>query len=350
MTSMLKNRIPYLQWLKTIAIIMVLVCHCCQMVPRVDALLALTSIIGLAGVPLFFMVNGALLLNKPLDIRKHVKKAIRFFMLCNIWAVIEGVINYFEYRPSIDFSITWVFRYFAGDTDIPNTGHFWYLRALVSVYIIFPALKELFDRHYKYFCLLMLLLFVVSFTIHSTNTIIQMAGGDVVCDLSNWSPFTDKGASSICFFGLGGIFHKELYQSKKKINIIIVIIILMAGIAGVEISKIYESGINSGLMVLSYAYQRVSTLLLSVSVFILLLSFSREKGNIPYIINYIGNNTLGIYFVHMIWLLPARILLKYLILDKGSFMWMCVETFVVLLLSVLSIEVIKKIPLLKKLV
>lgn len=351
MAKLVKSRIAYLQWLKAIAIVMVLVCHCCQMVPRVSVALVLVSTLCFAGVPVFFMVNGALLLNESLDVRKHVRRTARFFVLCQLWAVIVDVINYLEYKPVVSFSVSWIVRYFMGDTEIPNTGHLWYLRVLVTVYVLFPALKELYDRHYRYFCGLLAVLFVATFCVNSLNFVLEESNAGFSVDAQQWTLFAERAGACTFFFGLGGSVHRVFYVSGERARIVPAVLCAGLGAIGIEWAKAVSSGMDRGLMVLPYAYYRVATAFLTVGVVLLvLIFFGRKSTVVNRFVDYLGSNTLGVYFVHMLWLLPVRTILRYLIADRGSLSWTCVETSFVLALSVLTVETMKRLPLAKRLV
>ncbi len=347
----ISNKIIYLQYLKCIAIVLVLFCHCCQMVPRVNSMLVIFSTLCLCGVPIFLMVNGALLFNKPIDTKKHVHKMLLFFIQCNIWAIIVGIINYIEYKPEINFELAWFFRYFSGNTNIPNTGHLWYMRSLIALYLIFPCLKMLYDKNYKYFCFILSVCFVCSFATNTLNTIFSYGKSNVVVDIMNWIPFDQKTAAMLFYFGIGAIIHKRLYiENRRKFNLLINLFILIGCATGLCLVKIHESGIDKGLLVISYGYERCSTCFLSISALIIILICVRKKRKTNKIIDYIGSNTLGIYFVHMIWLLPVRYILKFIIFDKGSLLWSIIETLLTLLFSIITIELLKKIPIVNKLV
>ena len=94
-------------------------------------------------------------------------------------------------------------------------------------------------------------------------------------------------------------------------------------------------------MVLSHGYSRVATAFLSIGVVLLVLIFFGRKSTINRFVDYLGSNTLGVYLVHVLWLLPVRTILRYLIADQGSLSWTCVETLFVLALSVLTVETMK---------
>lgn len=46
-------------------------------------------------VALFFMVNGALMLNKELNLKKHIKKILKLIILTYIWGSIQLLIYIF---------------------------------------------------------------------------------------------------------------------------------------------------------------------------------------------------------------------------------------------------------------
>lgn len=210
------QRVIYLQYLKVIAIVLVLLAHCCHMVPRVNVSLVLISTIAFTGVPIFFAVNGALLLNKEFNIQKHIHKIFKFFIICNIWAIIVGVINYIEYKPNIVFSLKWIILYFLGYTNIPNTGHLWFLRVLVGLYILFPAIKLVFDYYYKYLLIFIIIIFLGHFCRNSLNAILSLFKVDLNIYSEFYAILPDKISSAVFFFCLGGVIHKTYFNNGNK--------------------------------------------------------------------------------------------------------------------------------------
>lgn len=91
-----------------------------------------------AGVPLFFMVNGALMLNRSYNLRKHVRKIIAICILTVVWGILTLAILIpikGDSYTAIQFAkalVEWKqFRIF----------HLWFLQTLVCLYILFPLIK-----------------------------------------------------------------------------------------------------------------------------------------------------------------------------------------------------------------
>lgn len=103
-------------------------------------------------------------------------------------------------------------------------------------------------------------------------------------------------------------------------------------------------------MVIPDGYGRVSTALLSMGIFLLILILCSHNINLSRLTNFIGNNTLGIYLIHMLWLLPVSNFLHEYALNIEPSLWTFCEIVIVLILSVLSTKFLKSAPLLKKIV
>lgn len=50
------------------------------------------------GVPLFFIINGALMLRKDLDLKKHIKKTRKVFLLTITWIIITLIFTSYIYN------------------------------------------------------------------------------------------------------------------------------------------------------------------------------------------------------------------------------------------------------------
>ena len=87
MDGKLRARDFSLDLMKALAIFMVCETHSLHLNESwIDNFWGITTCMG---VPLFFMVNGALLFQKQLDIRKHYRKVFRTWCLCMVWKAIS---------------------------------------------------------------------------------------------------------------------------------------------------------------------------------------------------------------------------------------------------------------------
>lgn len=102
--SITKERFVYLDFIKVLAIYFVCFYHYNNF--QIDILsnpsfLTYSSYfikcISSTGVPLFFMVNGALMLTRKYDLKKHTKKIINIIALTVIWGIITLIILAYIY-------------------------------------------------------------------------------------------------------------------------------------------------------------------------------------------------------------------------------------------------------------
>lgn len=110
--------------LKFIAIVLVVCYHsfCLGQGAVYDVCFPLFSL----GVPLFFIVNGALLFNKALDTKKHYKKIVRIVLLTVIWTF--GVILVIDFIEEKGLSFTDIIKIaWYGDSKYV-VNQYWFLK------------------------------------------------------------------------------------------------------------------------------------------------------------------------------------------------------------------------------
>lgn len=140
------KRIDYLDILKAIAIFLVVFCHFVLLSPTVGANLFMSAC--WMAVPIFFMVNGALLFARPLNIKKHLKKTVGVYGVLVVWKLI-----YMLAVPSLTAgslegrTAGEIFNYLFLFGELPGVinGHLWFIEALLAVYVVFPLFRILFD-------------------------------------------------------------------------------------------------------------------------------------------------------------------------------------------------------------
>lgn len=304
-------------------------------------------------VPIFFFVNGALLLNKDFNLKKHISKLITVVILTVAWGIITLLIlmpikneymSLFEFAKSL---VTWKQQWI---------NHLWFLQAVVVIYIFFPLIKKTYDNECNnlYFFLVMafLMTFANVFLSNCANVLEFIIGKNYLSGNINFfdefNAFRGIYGYSIVYFILGGLFfkHKEKFYKKKWISITtsaIVISMIILTLYSVLMSKsngeIYD--------IVWYGYDSVPTLCMVISLFILSLNY---KGNhkILKIISITGENSLGIYFIHVIW---GNLFIKYF--KKLPYCHDIATNFLfalfILFTSLLSVLLLKKIPVVKKL-
>ena len=84
--NLTSNRILYFDYLEVLAIFLVVSIHRSWFDLSYSA--SILSIICSICVPLFFMVNGALLFHRSFDLKKHIHKIVAMFIALEGWRIL----------------------------------------------------------------------------------------------------------------------------------------------------------------------------------------------------------------------------------------------------------------------
>ena len=258
------------------------------------------------GVPLFFMVNGAVMLNKSFDIKKHIKKIIATVILTILWAIISLLLlipikgEYLSIVGLIKALWSWKLGWI---------NHLWFLQSLICIYIIFPLIKVTYDKDKKniYFFL------VVTFILTFGNTLINM-----LANIAQWlltikvttfinfnffngfNPLKGFYGYILVYFILGGLIQKHIKQINKRISIKLIITISIISMMLLFLYGLFMCNFTNEIYDTVWnGYDTIMILIVSCSIFILSTRVTINNIYISKIITIIGMNTLGIYFVHI---------------------------------------------------
>lgn len=312
------------------------------------------------GVPLFFMVNGALMLNKDYYLKKHIKRIINIILLTVIWGIITllvlAIINNKHY--------TYVaFNYSLWSWENGSINHLWFLQALVCVYLLFPLIKEAYDKEDKtIFKYITIVVFILTFgnvflniianiirgvfginIIEATLGITNITGNEFNF-FNNFNVFRGFYAYTIVYFIIGGIILNRI-NNKVTIKTTHISILFIVGMVSLFAYGIMISRINGAIYDNIWnGYDTVMTLGISIAIFCFAYEFRNKLEKISNTIEVIGSNTIGIYFIHRIvgtLIKPIYVQLPY----SYSLAPNLIFGFVVMSLSLVIALIIKKIPL-----
>lgn len=245
-------------------------------------------------VPLFFFVNGYLLLNKPLNLKAHITKTLKMVLITLIWAMLTLVIL----MPIENAFLSWEqFLQYAKSLDRDWLNYLWYMGALTCIYIFFPLLKATFDHNKKafiYFTIICALLTFGNSLIADLLSVLLHKGLGRPNLFNMFNPFKGIYGYAFVYFCIGGLTHtiKEKLTNRGTFVPLLTITLSCCGlfIMGISLSTYQQSVWD----VVWYGYDSVFTLINVMMIFILCLSY---KGQYRWI-RSISTNTLGIYFVH----------------------------------------------------
>ena len=339
-----------IDFLRMLCIMMVLVIHTTSNY-YVDSygtkyfyLILVISSLTCAAVPLFYMLSGAFLINeKNTDYKVFYKKAFKIYFQTLFWTFIYLLIYKFYFHQDLSLVKSMFKSLFT-----EQVGHLWYMYPLIGLYFLCPFITKLYyamnDKEKKVLISIVLIIPVILCTM-------QLKFWDIVSIPKFALLFPELG-----LFVLGKYLyeHQDNYQNKKvRIISILGIILGLLMIVGLAIICIKNTGISSSKPY--FDANKIPVVVLISSIFILICSLKeilkKLPGKVKKIVSFIGSNTGGIYFIHMIFVQvfpDIHLLGIHFTQNTGSILNMLLGSLMYLILSLIAIWIIKKIPLLKK--
>lgn len=143
MVNKKKERIFYLDLLRSIAILAVILCHLFQLYPYEFSwgplrYLIVINTFGYLGVPIFFMLSGALLLNREIKFRDFYKKRFaRIIYPYVFWVSITIILGYFffGFRDNIPLII------------LGQNKYTWFAWTLAGLYLFIPIINPFIKEY-----------------------------------------------------------------------------------------------------------------------------------------------------------------------------------------------------------
>jgi surface polysaccharide O-acyltransferase-like enzyme len=294
------------------------------------------------GVPVFYMISGALFLNRDRSFRIIYSKNIKKILIrLIIWSFIYSISSFKISKKNIKKII---FKFFSGHY------HLWFLLSIIGLYILVPFLREVAKNEelLKMFILLSLI-----FTFLFPNFIIIIS----YYSKSYFEIFNSIYRNLNLNYISGNIFYfmtgYYLNNNNTKFNIYKTLFIYIIVFFGTLFT--FKLSYN---IVLKYNIKntpffssgRLNIAVYSISIFIFIKNqFINKMYNQKLsLIKIISNNTFGIYLVHPLIIQKAKkIILKFTLCRKILFLIPMFTSFTYLSSLLISI-MIKYIPLIGK--
>lgn len=354
-----KKRYPELDFVKAIAIMMVVTCHYYQM-PKGSFAGNVTRLLCHTAVPCFFMCSGYLSLFRPISLKKQVYKIAGTYGLIVAWRAFYYLFYYITKYWSVKgngivavLSCLFLFQPLRGVT----LGYFWFMDAFLAMQLIMPLFCALFQQPKKGLVVWGILLFYFSNQfIYSVNLFSQAVSGLMDIQLPDaaqltWIiPFADKYHYILLYVLLGGairmIQDNGLLSEKRQFFVFAVLFV----IGMLDLLWVYHFQHNSWVWTgdaLIDEYHWSGLVLLSVGMF----GLQQQIGKSPWtqkIGHVLGKHTLGIYMLHipvlhLVFPIWERIVGENITHGSNLF-----KTFVVLSISLGLTMMGRKIPLIRK--
>lgn len=255
-------------------------------------------------VPLFFMVNGALLLNRSFVLRKHLRKTLYLYGLFFAWCLISYTAFCFIWGTR--FSL----RGLAGSCFHLTLGvnnHLWFLSALVCVYLLFPFVKLIYDQvDRSLLWLLCAIVFTFSFGDHLLDLVLNLSkvatGAKPHLDPVDFFPLVNPFGNyfyALLYFIAGGLLAEHIRSGRRtpRVSVLVAVLVgcmsMLFGYGVLMTDKahtFYDTVWNGSATVMALA--------MSVATFLLFLKPGYDHPRVNRWLALIGTNTLGIYVIH----------------------------------------------------
>ena len=302
-------------------------------------------------VPIFFFANGYLLLNRPFDLKKHIRKMVTIFALILVWSLITQPIGLLVSGEPLTVKSV---LYAVLDQ---RTTHFWYLSALLAIYALFPAFKSLFDSNQKAFLFVTCVCFVLTFGYNLANNGVAVVSAILHRPLptldypliTRMNPFRTYGYAFV-YFCVGGLAarHEDRILSipamKRNLSAAAALLIGCASLWGVGI--LYTNFVdNESWDVVWNGYDTVFTMLNVLALYVLTLNDTKDIA----LIRQISVNTLGVFFLHPLVLWLVKPFLKQFEFLKNAPCNLLLAVLVTLFCTAVCM-LLRRIPVVRKLV
>jgi len=315
-------------------------------------------------VPFFFLVNGYLLFDHKLDLKKHAKKTIQFVIITVFWSVFTLALTVWE-SPWAEFSWKYVIKH-GLLMDSLWMYHLWFMGAMVILYIFFPLLKSAWDHNRKGFYFFVAAAFFIVFGNKALNMCYNVYAwlryhvnyDPRINFFSMFNPFIgdrntywDGYGYIFVYFCLGAIIRENQEKFTAFMKPWICIVGILVTTAALYLYGYFMS-LSTGVLWQSgdqYGNDIVFSLIRILCIFGLASRY-KGTGKLSRFITYIASNTMGIYLIHYpLRNLTVRYFRMYVPIPEY-----CLKTLVysalLFFVSWVIMIIVKRIPVVKKLI
>ena len=344
------NRLVFLDDLKGLCILLVVFCHYVLLPADSIAGNIIMSICWVA-VPCFIMTTGFLLHKKEtFDWKKYFVRLITTYIVFIIWRFIYMCVESNIYAETHTIREYIMATLLAADINGIDFGALWYMKAYLVIYLIYPVTWFLFRNNGKKFALGMLVLsFAGDIGVGSVSILLSYFSCFDISSVSTLIPYTNYGFM-LTYFLIGAFMYEYRDDIKKRINRCIPAIMFVTGVLLIILEKYIETRTMCwNNIYLNNGYKRISVMLAATGLFMCFDFYSSNKNNI--FGKYIGQCTMGIYYIHYILLVVcAKYIYPYINIDNYSLAANLIKTIVMTLVCLVITLIVRRIPLLKKMI
>ena len=225
-----------------------------------------------ASVPLFFMVNGALVIHKNMQRKQLLFKAFHLLFILVFW---KFVLQYLISNRLLGIQ--------------ENMVHFWFLGTMSVVYLLSIVLNKYI--HLRFFFLFFLLLFPFLYNLFWDIYLFLFPSFDSF-KITHTGFFT---LYAILYYYFGD--HLRDHQICYYYSLCLILLgLILVNFEVVAMSNYYQAiydGVNS-------SFPTLGALAISAGIFFLFKDVDFNDGIVSKIVSFVGQNTMGIYLIHVL--------------------------------------------------
>ena len=292
------------------------------------------------GVPFFFMASGFFLLKRKEYSSKYVmSKCWYLIRIVVIWNLIHLakllIMDLIKGRNLTErVSSEFLYNLAGGFIEKGFFWHFWYIGALIIIYLLLPIIARL-ERNKKVSNVILILLLLIDFSV-------QFLSYNLGYPIQEKIPQIFRLWSWLTYFYLGGYCARNIDVVKDKVSIKIHIVISII----LFLTQICWHLFCSNRIIFNnyaeYYYDDILTIVANICLFLLLARINLST-NMKKISVWFAKYTLGIYVVHPIFMSYIR---REINITNG---YRALMMFAICLgLSILACIIIYRIKLLRK--
>lgn len=328
----MRKRIEWIDLLKVVACFLVVILHSINYGLKGNEYVNGLWIyyMGTLAIPIFFMINGYLQLDRYLNYKYIISKIIKIFIIVIFWCSGLYLIKYILHDEINNYFVE-VFGSLIQEGILP---HFWFLGTLIIINLFLPLLHKIYNmKHFK-----IVLIGLVFINIFLDLTFIYLYKNynfilkdNIIQTFRLWS--------WILYFFIGGGIKK--YGNNIKLNNNLLYFVTACSII---IMIIYESFFSYKLYGNLYAESFYDSIFVIISSILIFTCSSRIKIENKFITK-LSSLTMGVYIIHITIL---RVITKLLTFNNNYLNIIClIITFII---SCIISYVISKIPKVKELI
>lgn len=343
-----------MDFLKGVAIILVVFFHNMRLNP--DSFIDnLWMLVCNTAVPCFFLVSGALFFSRPLDLKKHVIRIIKTYVVLAAWRAIYllfyGVYLSIGTGGSLRAILSFILV-FQGIPGIP-VDLFWFMEAMLVVLMVAPLLKLCRENSRPLTLYIMAILFLFNQLLTGGQLLItvlsNLVGRSVwnITTFAQISPFNLNQSNYLLYYLLGA----ELLENKERFSKRAPYIMMIGGLVGLIIIKYLQSGLLVwGDTHIVSGYYWISTMVLASGMFLCALRIPVESvSGLRWFANTVGTSTMGVFCMH----LPLMALLTgrlFIYLDPwNGWIVNLLEVLLITAIACIGVWIGRKIPVIRHL-